>query len=241
MTPVAAASRPDQVVLAPLPRVLVYDHCPYATRVRYALGAKNVKHEVTWLLNDDANTGKALVGKKIVPIFQADGPGGSAVAESMDIVTSVDGDARYGRPGLFRPASGRTDITNWFESLRQPIRRLTYPRCVRAQLPEFATRDARATFIKNHALPEPSDYAENIAMSAELLAEIQPKMQALDDLIYSPEFCTEGGLSLDDVDLFPRLRLLTLAKDLVMPEKMLAYLAHQSDMSDVATYHVFAQ
>lgn len=238
----AVRASPEQVVLSPLPRVYQYDHCPYCVRVRYALGVKNVKHELIWLHNDDVATPTAMVGKKVVPIFAPNGGAveGPFVRESLDIVSAVDSDAKYGPTGTFKAASGRTDISGWFSSNVEQIRRLTRPRVVDAYLPEFATADARAAFVKNHALPEPSDYATNLANTKQHLAVIQEKMAQLDEMIYSAEFCTEGGLSVDDIDLFPRLRTLSLVKDIEWPEKTLAYMNYHSKLSDIGLYFVFS-
>jgi glutaredoxin 2 len=236
-----AVARPAQVVLTPqLPRVYVYDHCPFACRVRYALGVKNVKHNVVWLMNDDVATPTALVGKKVVPVFEPLGGGGPAQMESLDICAAVDADARYGPPGLFRPASGRTDISAWVSAHAMTVRRLTRPRVVAAPLPEFVFADARDAFVRNHPLPDPSSYEENLADSPRLVADLQSHMAALDDAIHCAEHCTPGGLSFDDIDLFPRLRTLTLVKGLVLPPKTLAYLRHHSAMSEVGLYFCYA-
>lgn len=58
-----------RIVRPKLPKVYVYDHCPFCVRVRLALGLKNVKHTLHFLANDDVDTPTALVGKKIAPIF----------------------------------------------------------------------------------------------------------------------------------------------------------------------------
>ena len=42
-----------RVVPPVLPKIFVYDHCPFCVRVRIALGIKNVKHELIFLANDD--------------------------------------------------------------------------------------------------------------------------------------------------------------------------------------------
>lgn len=236
----AMSVAPAQVVLSPLPRVWVYDHCPFACRVRYALGMKRVKHSVMWLANDDVDTPTALVGKKVVPIFESHGAGGPAVMESMDICVAVDMDARYGPPGRFAPATGRADLDAWFAGTKEAVRRLTRPRVVNLPVPEFVFADARAAFVRNHALPEPSSYDENMANTSTLLAQVQPQIQALSDMIHSEEFCSEGGLSFDDVDLFPKLRTLTVVKDLKLTPKILAYLKHHSEQSEVGTYERFA-
>ncbi len=234
------ATKPPQVVLTPLPRLYQYDHCPYCVRVRYCLGVKNVKHELIWLLNDDVATPTALVGKKMVPIFAPQGATGPAIPESLDICAAVDSDPRYGATGAFRAASGRKDFAALFSDNATLIRRLTRPRISRAYLAEFATQDARDAFIRNHALPEPSDYDENLTMTPQLVADLQPKLAALDSLIYSKEFCTEGGLSFDDIDLFPRLRTLTMVKDLVLPPKAREYVEYHSALSDVGNYFALA-
>ena len=58
-----------RIVRDELPIVYVYDHCPFCVRVRLALGIKNVKHNVHFLMNDDIPTPTKLIGKKIAPIF----------------------------------------------------------------------------------------------------------------------------------------------------------------------------
>ncbi len=58
--------RPPQLVVgSPLPRVYVYDHCPFCVRVRFVLGVKNIKHNVIYLANDDVDTPTKLV----LPLF----------------------------------------------------------------------------------------------------------------------------------------------------------------------------
>ena len=47
----------------------------------------------------------------------------------------------------------------------------------------------------------------------DLLPELNEKLKELDELIYSETSCTEGiGFSYDDVDLWARLRSLTVIK-----------------------------
>lgn len=59
--------------------------------------------------------------------------------------------------------------------------------------------------------------------------------------IYSAEACTEGiGLSYDDVDLFARLRSLTVIKGLAIPPKVRAYLDYFEKAGDVPLYDVMA-
>jgi len=229
-----------QVVLSPLPVLYIYDHCPYCTRVRYLLGVKKVKTALRWLLSDDNETGNRLIGKKAVPIWAPNGDAGPFIKESLDICKLVDEDVTYGPTGTFNASSGRSDISDWFAANALTIKRLQNPRIVGAYLPEYATADARASYITRHSLPEPSDYAENLEKSAEYAKVLQDRLPELDACIFSAECATEGGLSVDDIDLFPRLRLLSLVKDLVWPEKLRKYMEYHSNLSDVALYTVFA-
>ena len=45
------AATAARIVEDPLPKVYVYDHCPFCVRVRLALGVKNIKHEVCFHLS----------------------------------------------------------------------------------------------------------------------------------------------------------------------------------------------
>lgn len=227
---------PKRVELNPLPRVLVYDHCPFCVRVRHVLGLKNVKYELTWLLNDDVATPTSLVGKKIVPIFQAGGASDDAMTESLDICAAVDGDERYGPSGRFAAASDRKDISEWLDELADPIRRLTRVRFSRAPLPEFTFADARAAYVRNHPLKEPADYDDNFARSQQYIDAVQKRLDHLAGMIHSPEHCTEGGLSYDDVTLFPRLRSLTIIKDLKLPQRIRDYLEWHSTNAEIPLY-----
>ena len=58
--------------------------------------------------------------------------------------------------------------------------------------------------------------------------------------MYSTEYCTEGGLSYDDIDLWARLRSLTIIKGLKWPEKLRGYMDTLSEKGDCPLYDVMA-
>ena len=58
---VEAPRNPALVVGTPVPRLYVYDHCPFCVRVRFIMGLKNIKHNVVFLANDDIETPAKLV------------------------------------------------------------------------------------------------------------------------------------------------------------------------------------
>lgn len=180
------------------------------------------------------------------------------MAESMDIVNLVEGDARFGPTNAIKPATDRTDIKAWQKSVRDLLRNLQRPRYVATGLmPEFQQLDGRHAFIKNHQLPpfekkewkegdmtmeqKLSLYAEAMANDpAPLLEELNRKLVELDDIVFCSDYCSEGGLSLDDVDLFSRLRSITIIKGVEWPKKLRTYMDTMSALADVPMYDEMA-
>lgn len=257
MSSTSSSASSPRIVLDDLPIVYVYDHCPFCVRVRFALGIKNVKHTVSFMMNDDIKTPTNMIGKKIAPIFEI--PDEKLImSESLDIIAKVESDPKFGKTNTILPASSRTDIKAWQKSVQTLLRTLQRPRYVATGLlPEFQQLDGRQAFIKNHQLPPyeksewktdefPMDkklelYAEAMATDpAPLLEELNAKLIELDDIVYSENYCTEGGLSLDDVDLWSRLRSVTIVKGAVWPKKLRSYMDGLSALADVPLYDQMA-
>jgi glutaredoxin 2 len=249
-------AKPGKVVKDVLPNVYVYDHCPFCVRVRFALGLKNVKHLIRFMANDDIATPTALVGKKISPIFEW-AEGDICMNESMDIIKIVDADERFGPIDVFLPATGRDDIKAWQKSVQVLLRVLQRPRYVATGLmPEFQQHDGRHAFIMNHQMPpyEKSEWKENMSVEERLsiyaeamakdptdnIEELNRKLVELDDIIFSEYHCSPGGLSYDDIDLFSRLRSITIVKDVIWPKKLRAYMDNMSELGDVPLYDEMA-
>ncbi|KAL7538623.1 hypothetical protein ACHAXR_008703 [Thalassiosira sp. AJA248-18] len=256
---------PTSIIRDDLPTLYVYDHCPFCVRVRLALGVKNVKHLIHFLANDDIPTPTKLVGKKIAPIFSL--PEDSLIMmESLDIISKIDTDERFGPTNQILPASGRKDIKAWQKSVQVLLRTLQRPRYVATGLlPEFQQLDGRHAFIKNHQLPPyekpewkgdgtPENpgmdmdtklklYAE--AMAADptpLIEDLNARLVELDDMLYSEHYCSEevGGLSLDDIDLWARLRSISIIQGVAWPVKLRTYMDNLSALGDVPLYDEMA-
>ena len=176
------------------------------------------------------------------------------MAESMDIIELIDSDDRFGPTNALLPASGRTDLKEWQKSVQSLLRTLQRPRYVATGLlPEFQQLDARNAFIQNNQLPhydkaewKSSDmslqeklqiYADAMADDpAPLIEELNARLVALDDIVYCEHYCTEGGLSLDDVDLWARLRSITVIGGVDWPKGLRKYMDNISELADVPTY-----
>ena len=249
-------TKPERVVRDDLPVVYVYDHCPFCVRVRVALGIKNVKFDLRFMANDDVKTPTALIGKKMAPILEWK-EAGVCMGESLDIIELLDNDARLGPTGVIRPATGRKDLKEWQSSVRDLLRNLQRPRYVATGLlPEFQQLDGRHAFVQNHPLPgyDKAQWRNEVALSEKLnlyasllaqdptsdIAELNRKLVELDDILYAAEHCSPGGLSLDDVDLFSRLRSITIIQGVQWPEKLRRYMDYMSALSDVPLYDEMA-
>ena len=80
-----------------------------------------------------------------------------------------------------------------------------------------------------------SSQGAGLALSAagDALLELEP-------LICCPDCCTEGGVSYDDIDLWARLRSLTIIKGVELPPKVRAYLDNFETKGDVPLYDTMA-
>ncbi|CAE7885679.1 grxB, partial [Symbiodinium necroappetens] len=209
-----------------VPTLYVYDHCPYCVRARMIFGLKKTPFKLDFLMNDDVVTPTKMIGKKVLPIMEIDG---EAMGESLDIVAKVD--ALDDSP-LLAKAAGREDIAKWLSDNKDLLRKITRPRDAMALYPEFSTKAARATWVKNHQLSGMT-FEEALATSEPLMEEFNSKLPELSEMLHSSSSVNEGGYSYDDITLFPTLRRLTLVKGIHWPEKLRQYTEHMAEVCDV--------
>jgi glutaredoxin 2 len=197
-----------------------------------------------------------FVSQQPVSTFQEFPDADVLMAESMDIIELIDSDERFGPTNAIRPASGRTDLKEWQKSVQSLLRTLQRPRYVATGLlPEFQQKDARHAFIVNHQLPpydkeewKSLDKEEKLkiyedAMAADpapMIEELNARLVALDDIVYCEHYCTEGGLSLDDIDLWARLRSVSIIRDVEWPNGLRKYMDNMSELADVPLYDALA-
>ena len=195
-------------------RLYLFEHCSLCFRVRMTAALKRLHLQETVVLDDDTDTMAGLVGKRQIPIFVRDD--GEAMLESMDMVRHIDGLGEPMLAGDERPA-----IAAWADDFASHSIRLTWPRYPLLGLPEFATVAAHDHYLmrKRKVL---GDLTEHRARTRAYLAELVPKLDALDRLIESPH-AVNGQLSLDDVRVLPLLRSAAVVKGLSFPRKVRDY------------------
>eukprot|EP00920_Eleutheroschizon_duboscqi_P025172 GHVT01062140.1.p1 GENE.GHVT01062140.1~~GHVT01062140.1.p1 ORF type:complete len:251 (-),score=13.98 GHVT01062140.1:257-1009(-) len=230
----------DRLYMSPLPRLHVYDHCPFCVRARMIFGIKRIKYDIIFMANDDFDGPISMVGKKMVPILEITNANGEkeVMPESMDIVRRIDNDASIGAggPALIHKSTC-TDIANLIGDIQSKSRRLLYPRFADCEvLGEFFTKEARQTFAVRHPLPAPSDYAENYKNSPQHIQEVNEALVKLESLITSTTSLNPEGLSYDDIEVWPVLRNLTLVKGLKYGPKTEKYIQHMSTKCDIPLF-----
>ncbi|MGB1360769.1 MAG: glutaredoxin 2 [Alphaproteobacteria bacterium] len=204
-------------------KLFVYEHCPYCVRPRVVLGYKGIECDIEYLLDDDIDGHIEKVGSKQVPILQKDD--GSYMAESLDIVKYFD--SLDGNP-IFKKTSGRSDIENIFNEMRDEFRTLVFSYLAEASFGELKTESARQHFINRYLKHINVDSLdEAISKRQQHKQVVEQTMIKMNDLIYSKEHISEGGLSMDDVVYFADLHRMSIVPDLNMPENVRGYMEYQ--------------
>ncbi|MEP1553923.1 MAG: glutaredoxin 2 [Paraglaciecola sp.] len=212
----------------------IYDHCPYCVMARMPFGIKNIPVELTVLPSDDEATPISMIGIKACPILKKSD--GSFMPESMDIVAYAD--QLDGNP-IFTPSAQREDLNAWLKQVNLLFKQLLYPRWITSPVGEFQTQSAIDYFTKKKT-KELGDFSEALANSDALIKELETRLEELAPLLHS-ETSVNGQLSIDDIQLFGRLRGITLVKGLTIPDKVHAYIEHFSNVSGIPTFYHVAQ
>ena len=122
--------------------------------------------------------------------------------------------------------------------------------------PPSLSRPRRTAFIKNHPVPpyekpewKADDFAQEtreqkyedcLAQTDTALNTLNAALLKLEPLICCKDYCTEGGFSYDDIDLWSRLRSMTIVKGVQIPPGVPAYLDNLSELGDVPLYDCMA-
>src|SRR5690625_470566 len=107
------------------------------------------------------------------------------------------------------------------------IRSLSIPRLGSADLPEFATPEARAAFEARQT-ENFGDFDELIARTQDLLPGVERQLAELDGLLAGRE-----QVDADDFLLYPSLRMLSIVKGVKIPANVRRYMERMERSSGV--------
>lgn len=192
-------------------KLYIYEHCPFCSRARLALGLKDLAFETVVLMEDDAATPTRLVGKKAVPILEK--PDGTHMGESLDIVRYVD---TLGAPIFDGPPEAALDA--WGDAAWPLALKLFIPRFTEGDFAELATPSAREAYRQREERAF-GDLDALRADSARYIGKMSAKLEAL-----APLLAGRDAVGISDVKLWPILRSLSIVDGLRFPPAVRAYM-----------------
>lgn len=65
-----------------------------------------------------------------------------------------------------------------------------------APLPEFVFAEGREAFIRKNRFDDPSEYDENVSLSAEVMTNVEVIIDTQEGMSHFPECCTEGEFTM---------------------------------------------
>ena len=196
-------------------KLYTYDHCPYCVKARMIFGLRGIGFEHIILANDDEATPISLIGKKMVPILVKNDD--SAMGESLDIVRYIDSLSKQQLDPVIRP-----EISQWLQTVRNYNNHLIMPRAPRLGLAEFASQSA-IDYYTERKTAIIGDFSENLARTPYYIEYLNTDLETLVPLIKSPG-ALKGHLSMEDIEVFSTLRLLSAVRDVLWPQPVRTYM-----------------
>lgn len=196
-------------------KLYVYEHCPYCVKARMIFGFKELKFDLHFLLNDEEKFLLDTVGQKMVPMLIKDD--GSAMLESMDIVNYVD--QLQGQPIVKK--SSTPAIVQWANKIYPSYNNLCLPHFTLFDFPEFQTHSAIEYFTAKKEKYLGNSFEFLRENRDNYIEEINQSLIILDKLLATTYVSSE--ISIDDFQIFPILRNLSLIKGTKFPDNLLNY------------------
>jgi glutaredoxin 2 len=192
-------------------------------------GYKNLDFQLEHLLNDDEDTPVKMIGQKMLPILQKED--GSYIGDSLDIIEFVD--INYGeQPFVDAGIDEDERLKDWLSKSREFVYQLAMPRWIKIGLEEFKTQGAIDYFTKKK-----EDYIgsfnEHMKNTEALVRQADEHLRKLDEMLNDEQKYFSGKASINDIQLYPTLRSLSVCKDVTFPTKVLDYMEEQEELTKV--------
>lgn len=214
--------------------LFIYEHCPYCIRVCLAAGYKNIALNVQVLAYDDQYP-ISLAGKKVLPVLQK--KDGQYMGESLDICHYLD----QFDSNTSIAANSQPIITDLAEQIRALSRPLVYPRQTfhpmnaEVFLPQSAADYYRQKMETSLAV----SFEQAFLSSEEYVDKLQQPLHYLNQQLIR-QYSSSEQFSYDDIILFPVLRGLTVAQDVLkLPANIEDYLNRLSARCNVTLYSAY--
>ena len=215
-------------------KLYIYDHCPYCVKARMIFGLKKIPFELICLLNDDEKTPISMIGQKMVPILETEK--GRFMPESLDIVSYID---KKGNQPLISSWKESKALSAWLNRNSSLCYELAMPRWVQLPLEEFKTKGAR-DYFQTKKEGYIGLFKDCLSATGELVKNMEGELEHLESLFKGQSGFFRESLSLDDFQLFPFLRSLSVVKSLSFPAKTKRYSLYMSQQTGIPLHHSIA-
>lgn len=202
-------------------RLFIYEHCPFCCRARMAFGLHGLDVDTTVVMEGDAETPIALVGRKALPILV--NPDGEAMAESMDIVRYIDGLGEH----AFAIEAKSPALKGWHDLAWPPALKLFIPRSTEADFAEISTPQAREAY-RIREVKAFGDLDTLRAGTPSLLIEMNAMLEGLEPLL-----ADRTVIDADDFLIYPLLRSLSIVLGLEFGKEASSYLLRMKEVTKV--------
>lgn len=204
-------------------KLYTYEHCPFCVRVKMILNLTNTVYEEVILLNDDEELPIKLCGKKQVPILEYDN---KILVESLDIINFINSQNNILTSNIIS-----NEVQNWFNNALYYTCLLSFPRLIKLNLPEFQTSSAINYFKNKKEASLNMTFEEALKQTETLIKTAQKHLSELPSILPNKE-----AISIDDIVIFPILKMLSCVKNLNLNEETNRYMNRLSKLCKINLY-----
>ena len=213
-------------------KLYIYEHCPFCVRPRIIIGLKSLDIPLIYLANDDEQAHLDRIGKKQVPFLEKDN--GSYLIESLAICEFLNS---FDQHHVLSPKNDNSNLITLMEQLNKAAKTLIYPRCIEhpQNQVDFPTENAK-NYFRRKKEAYVGCFAACFRFPEAGIGETQPILEKINqNMTY--KYATADQPSWDDIMIFPMLRMLTLAEDVItIPTNIKGYLELLSERTNIALY-----
>ena len=213
-------------------KLYVYHHCPYCIKARLVADLSGLDYELVFLANDDEKAHIDRIGSKQVPFLERDD--GTFLKESLDICEYISQTQNFN----IAKSQINNEVKTILAELPEDYRRIIYPRMPHHPKNEcdFPTQNAKDYFLnkKSKYIGDMNLLLSHPPMDA--IYGINKALKKLDQCINTP-FLNGDKFSWGDVEVFPTLFILTMAKDLLeIPVNIEKYMRSIESKTNIELY-----
>ena len=213
-------------------KLYVYNHCPHCVKPRLVADLSGLDYELVYLANDDEKSHIDRIGSKQVPFLEKDD--GTFLKESIDICDYIATLQNFD----IAKSQINDDVKAILAELPDDYRRIIYPRMPHHPKNEcdFPTQNA-----KDYFLNKKSKYIGDMGLllshpPMDAIYGINKALKELDKYITLP-FFNGDKFSWDDIEIFPTLFILTMARDLLdIPTNIEKYIRNIESKTNIELY-----